>query len=108
MFMKIVPFDQIQVSRVPHEPGIYIIYLKLIGEPVYVGRSRRDIHSRLHRHLMRCGSRKVAEALSNHVPLEFEYQCMISVEQAESQLITAFGTTRFFNLRRETDPADWE
>ena len=108
MFMKLVPFDSIHVSRVPRDPGIYIIYLKQTGEPVYVGRSRRDIYSRLQRHVTRCGSRKVAEALSKHVPLELEYECMMSVEQAESQLITAFGTTRFFNLRRETDPADWD
>jgi hypothetical protein len=108
MFMRLVSFDPLHVSRVPHEAGIYIIYLKNTREPVYVGRSRCDIHGRLQRHVTRSGSRKVADALSKHIPLEFEYQCMISVEQAESQLITAFGTTRFFNLRRETDPADWD
>jgi excinuclease UvrABC nuclease subunit len=108
MFMKLVPFDPVQVSRVPREPGVYIIYAKATNEPVYVGRSRRDIHDRLQRHVTRQGSRKVAEALSKFIPLEFEYQCMISVEQAESQLIKALGTMRFFNLRRETDPADWE
>jgi hypothetical protein len=32
----------------------------------------------------------------------------MSVEQAESHLIDALGTIKFFNLRRETDPADWK
>jgi hypothetical protein len=47
------------------------------------------------------------EALSRHEPLEFEYQEMISVEQAEAMLIRELGTIRLGNLRRETDPADW-
>ena len=30
-----------------------------------------------------------------------------SVEQAEALLIRTLGVTRFANLRREMDPADW-
>jgi hypothetical protein len=107
MFGKRVPFNRLYVSRVPRESGIYIIYSQLTKEPVYVGRSRRDIHDRLQRHLVGTGSRKIADAMSHRIPLNFEYECMMSVEQAESNLIDALGTIKFFNLRRETDPADW-
>jgi len=107
MFMKLLPFDQSQIHSVPREPGIYIIYLKYPRRPVYVGRSRCDIHRRLQCHVTINGNRKIAEALSQHIPLEFEYQCMISVEQAEAQLIDALESNAFFNLRREIDPADW-
>ena len=47
---------------------------------------------------------EVMEALSRRTPLDFEYQEMISVEQAEAILIRELGT---IHLRRETDPADW-
>ena len=47
------------------------------------------------------------EALTRHTPLDFEYQEMISVEQAEAVLIRELGTLNLGNLRREIDPADW-
>ncbi len=108
VFLKsLLPFDLSHVQNVPRAPGIYIVYSKQTGQPIYIGRSRRDIHERLLRHVTRTGSRKIAEALADRTPLEFEYEHMISPEQAESQLIAALGTTRFFNLRNESDPADW-
>jgi predicted GIY-YIG superfamily endonuclease len=106
IFMQRLPFDPANVAGVPRAPGVYIIRLRG-GIPFYVGRSRQDIHERLWRHVMGTGSRKVMEALSRHTPLEFEYQEMISVEQAEAILIRELGTSRLGNLRRETDPADW-
>jgi len=105
MFHKLKPFTDRNVKAVPRGPGIYIIYAD--GEPFYIGRSTRDIHERLWKHFTRTGSRKVAEAVSQGIALEFEYQEMLSVEQAEAQLIHAFGTYKFGNLRRETDPVDW-
>ena len=106
IFMQRLPFDPASVVGVPRAPGVYIIRLR-DGTPFYIGRSRRDIHERLWRHVTGTGSRRVMEALSRHEPLEFEYQEMISVEQAEAMLIRELGTIRLGNLRRETDPADW-
>ena len=106
IFMQLLPFDPASVAEVPRAPGVYIIRLR-DGTPFYVGRSRQDINERLWRHVTGTGSRKVMEALSKHTPLEFEYQQMISVEQAEAMLIRELGTIPLGNLRRETDPADW-
>jgi len=103
IFRKFQPFNDISVDKVPSEAGIYIVYKD--GQPFYVGRSRVDIHMRLWRHLHNRGSRKIA--VEKKEELSFEYQCMLSVEQAEAQLIQELATHERFNLRRETDPADW-
>jgi len=106
IFMKRVPFELTSVAAVPHSPGVYIIRLRN-GTPFYVGRSRHDIHERLWKHITGAGSRKLKEALNRRTQLDFEYQEMISVEQAEAVLIRELGTMQFGNLRREADPADW-
>lgn len=108
MFMRRKPFTAINVSTVPKEAGVYIIYDRASREAVYVGRSRVSIYDRLNKHVTGLGSRKIAEVIRRRVELDFEYQVLGSPEQAEAQLIQALGTTRLFNLRRETDPADWE
>jgi excinuclease UvrABC nuclease subunit len=107
MFRKPRLFNEQNVRRVPEEAGVYIIYT-LDGQPVYVGRSWRNIRTRLLRHLHRRGNCNIALAIKHGIPLEFEWECMISVEQAEAILIKELGTCNFFNLRQETDPADWE
>ena len=107
MFRKLQPFDPIRVRSVPHSPGIYILYLSN-GTPYYVGRSRVDIYRRLWRHVNMTGSKKIREALEQGIRLDFEYQEMLSVQQAEAILIKELGVLRFGNLRREVDPADWE
>ena len=45
-------------------------------------------------------------AITRRTPLAFEYQEMVSVEQAEALLIRELGALQFGNFRRETDPAD--
>jgi len=106
MFMMLKPFDAANVARVPNEPGVYVVYQTQPGgaKPFYVGRSKVSMHDRLLHHLRGTGSRKIAAA--NKGNLRFEYQSMISVEQAEAILIRELGTLEFANLRGETDPAD--
>lgn len=106
IFMKQLPFDSASVDKAPEAPGVYIIYLRN-GPPFYVGRSRVNIRARLRRHVTRTGSRKITEALLKGTRLDFEFQDMASVEQAEAILIRGLGTITLGNLRRETDPADW-
>ncbi|HLJ15030.1 MAG TPA: GIY-YIG nuclease family protein [Bryobacteraceae bacterium] len=106
MFRPLQPFEPANVTGVPHTPGIYIIYKK-DGTPYYVGRSRVDIFNRLWKHVHKLGSRKITEALDQGIRLDFEYQQMVSIEQAEAILIKELGVLRFGNLRRESDPADW-
>jgi hypothetical protein len=106
MFMARRPFDAINVNVVPRAPGVYII--NRAATPVYIGRSRVDIHSRLKAHLAGRGNRGVADAMRRGTPLEFEWQELGSPEQAEAILIRELGMTRYFNMRRETDPADWD
>jgi excinuclease UvrABC nuclease subunit len=106
MFRKLQPFDLANVRSVPHAPGVYILYTR-DGVPFYVGRSRIDMFSRLWRHINRVGSKKIGEALEHGIRFEFEYQEMLSVEQAEAVLIKELGVLRYGNLRRESDPADW-
>lgn len=99
-------FELFRIAGVPREPGVYIIYID--GKPFYVGRSRVDIRERLLRHANKTGSQKIREALDRGLQLEFTYYEMMSCEQAEAQLIAALGTIHLGNLRRESDPADWE
>ena len=99
-------FTKDGIYGIPSCSGIYII--KRNGDPYYVGRSRRSIQERLQRHVTGSGSRKVAGLLGSSDRLTVEYECLSSVEQMEAQLIADLGTTRFGNLRRETDPADWD
>ena len=106
MFRKLEPFDLARVMAVPRASGVYII-CKKDKTPFYVGRSRTNIFDRLWAHVNKRGSRKIREALEQGIPLEFEYQEMISVEQAEAILIKELGVLTAGNLRRETDPADW-
>jgi hypothetical protein len=108
MFMRRLSFSIENICRVPKKPGVYIIYDRGSRQPVYVGRSRVDIRQRLLRHVQCRGSRKIAQALLAGAQFTFEYEPMLSVEQAEATLIHEFGDrNELFNLRRETDPADW-
>ena len=106
MFRTLQPFEPTTVLAVPHRPGIYILY-KRDGTPYYVGRSRIDISSRLWKHVHKLGSQKIREAIEQGIRLDFEYEEMLSPEQAEAILIEELGVLRFGNLRRESDPADW-
>ena len=105
MFRELQSFEPRSVQKVPNQPGIYIIYKD--RQPYYVGRSRASMWDRLWKHVHKVGSRKIREALERGVKLEFEYQEMASVEQAEAILIENLGVVGFGNLRREVDPADW-
>jgi hypothetical protein len=98
--------DRVQPGLRAAGPGVYIIY-DCRGAPFYVGRSRVDIHHRLWCHATKNGSRKVRDALNRNDRLTFEWQEMLSPEQAEAQLISALGVMAAGNLRQETDPADW-
>jgi len=100
------PFTPNGVFNVPNCRGVYVIERN--GSPYYVGRSRSSIYDRLRRHLSGNGSRKVAEILNSGATLTVDYLCLDSVEQAEAQLISYLGTYAAGNLRRETDPADWD
>lgn len=106
MFRPRKPLLLPNITAVPHGPGVYIIYDGR-GRPFYVGRSKVSIHNRLRCHAGRTGSRKVRDALIRGDNLTFEWQEMLSPEQAEAQLITTLGVFTAGNLRRETDPADW-
>jgi hypothetical protein len=106
MFMARRRFDAINVNLVPRAPGVYIIYRT--GTPVYIGRSGVDIHRRLQAHLTGRGNRGIAHAMRRGTSLEFEWQELGSPEQAEAILIRELGVTAYFNMRRETDPADWD
>lgn len=94
------------VYGVPTCSGVYIILRN--GNPYYVGRSRVNIYRRLKAHAGGYGSKKVAELLGKSDKLTVEYECLTSVEQMESQLINELGTDKLGNMRRETDPADWD
>jgi len=106
IFRAVTSFDETNVRAVPHRPGVYIVY-DLAG-PIYVGRSRRDIHERLWRHLHGQGNRNLAMAMRLRADLTFEYEWLASPEQTEAQLIRYLGVEKFANLRREADPADRE
>lgn len=99
-------FNQANVSALKTFAGVYIIYMQ--GRPFYVGRSRVSVKDRLASHLAGRGSAKVREAVSMKVRLEFECEELWSMEQAEAQLIDMVGSADAGNLRRETDPADWD
>lgn len=99
-------FTENGVTHVSNCPGVYIIERN--GTPYYIGRSRVSIQDRLKRHVKGTGSRMVAALLGGSDRLTVEYECVGNMEQMESQLIQHLGTTRFGNLRRETDPADWD
>jgi predicted GIY-YIG superfamily endonuclease len=99
-------FDESSMGYVNSCGGVYIIYKD--GNPYYVGRSRKDISARLKSHLKGTGSRKVAELLGTSAKLTMEFECLSSMEQVEAQLIKDLGTDKFGNLRKETDPADWD
>ncbi len=107
MFRPKKPLQPDSLAGVPIGPGIYIISL-VGGDPFYVGRSLVNIHARLSAHASKRGSRRVKEALDRGERLEFEWEELGSPHQAEAQLIAALGTMKFGNLRRETDPSDWE
>jgi excinuclease UvrABC nuclease subunit len=94
------------LNQVPGSPGVYIVYGQ-DGAPFYVGRSRSSIHDRLVAHAQRRGSKKIREAIGRGERLQFEWEEMISAEQAEAQLIARLGVRAAGNLRRESDPADW-
>jgi predicted GIY-YIG superfamily endonuclease len=99
-------FDEQSMAYVSSCSGVYIIFTD--GTPYYVGRSRRDISARLKSHLKGTGSRKVAGLLGKSYKLTMAYECLTSVEQMEAQLIKELGTDKLGNLRKETDPADWD
>ena len=108
MFSSRRPFDLVSVATIPHEPGVYVVY-DLAG-PIYVGRSRVSVRDRLVAHVTGRGNRnlRMATQVGASGSLTFSYLGGIaSVEQAEALLIRTLGVTRFANLRRETDPADW-
>src|SRR5664279_1825077 len=105
MFRPLRPFNRSSIGFVPPTPGVYIIYQE--GDPFYVGRSRVSIFERLWKHVNGLGSRRIKVALDQGIALTFEYQEMMSVEQAEALLIREMGVFKFGNLRRESDPADW-
>jgi hypothetical protein len=106
MFMARRRFDLMNVAHVPRASGVYVIYRA--GTPVYIGRSRVDIHRRLNSHVTGRGNRGIADAVRRGTTLEFEWQELGSPEQAEAILIRELGGTTYFNMRRETDPADWD
>jgi GIY-YIG catalytic domain len=97
------PFDAPHVGAVPRRSGVYIIY-DLAG-PVYVGRSRVDIHRRLMSHFNGTGNRNIAMARRVGVgaSLSFTYCCLPAAEQQDVEriLIAALGAGKFANLRRE-------
>jgi excinuclease UvrABC nuclease subunit len=96
-------FNAMNLAAVPRQPGVYIIYD--LGGPVYVGRSRVNIHRRLHSHLYGTGNRNIAMArrVGGASSLTFTFCCLPAAEQAtvESILIAALGVGNFANLRRE-------
>ena len=98
-------FSESGLYHVPNCPGVYVIYRG--SQPFYVGRSRNSIADRLKRHLNGSGSRKVAEAVASGATMSVSYECGDSPEQMEAILIKEFGTNGLGNLRRESDPADW-
>jgi hypothetical protein len=103
VFRALLPFDDAALKKVPRGPGVYLLYKGIL--PFYVGRSRVDMRQRLWCHLHGCGSRKIA--VEKKEDLYFEFRAMLSVEQAEAELIEALGTYGLGSLRRESDPADW-
>lgn len=97
------PFDLLHVGAVPRRSGVYIIY-DLAG-PIYVGRSRADIHRRLLSHLNGAGNRNIAMArrVGAGASLSFTYCLLPAAEQQDVEriLIAALGVGNFANLRRE-------
>ena len=55
-----LPFDRNNINAVPRKSGVYIVF-DLAG-PIYVGRSRIDIHHRLQSHFNGTGNRNLALA----------------------------------------------
>jgi hypothetical protein len=106
MFRPKKPLLVSNLGAVPNGPGVSIIH-SADGSPFYVGRSIVSIHARLYAHATKRGSRKVTAPLNGGKELSFEWEELGSPHQAEAQLIDALGTTKYGNLRRETDPADW-
>ena len=99
--------DNLTKEQVPNDSGVYIVYTRHDGRPYYVGRSRVSMRARLMAHAQRRGSRKIREGLDRGWLFDFEWEAMISPEQAEAQLIERLGKVLAGNLRAETDPVDW-
>jgi len=107
IFRKPVKLCIEEIRKVPKDAGIYLIYLDKSQKPFYIGRSRVDIRHRLLCHLHGTGSKRIREQLALNTPMKFEWEEMISVEQAEAVLIKEFFSDTLGNKRRETDPADY-
>ena len=103
IFMSMLqPFDHEHINLSPELPGVYIIYDRDI--PVYVGRSAVSIRERLHAHKEGRGN-WFLRLIGPSPTVSFEYETMLSGEQAESKLIRLLRTKRYANYRLETDPA---
>ncbi len=107
IFRKLAKFSLEEIRKVPREAGIYLVYLDKSRKPFYIGRSRCDIRRRLLCHLKGTGSKRIREQLSRNISLKFEWEEMISVEQAEAELIKEFFSETMGNKRKETDPAEY-
>lgn len=98
-----LPFDRRNIDAVPRSSGVYIVY-DLAG-PIYVGRSRVDIHRRLQSHFDGTGNRNLALArrIGAGTSLTFTYCVLPPGEQADVErlLIAALGVAKYANLRRE-------
>lgn len=98
-----LPFDYVQIDKVPHSSGVYIIF-DLAG-PIYVGRSRVDIRRRLLSHFNGTGNKNLALAkrIGASRSLTFTYCCLPATVQADVErlLIAALGVAAFANLRHE-------
>jgi hypothetical protein len=98
-----LPLDRKNLTVVPHGSGIYIIF-DMAG-PIYVGRSRVDIHRRLQCHFDGTGNRNIALArrVGAGSSLTFTYCALPISAQADVEriLIAALGVANFANLRRE-------
>lgn len=98
-----IPFNYLNINQVPRASGAYIIF-DLAG-PIYVGRSRVDIHRRLLSHFNATGNKNLALAkkIGAAQSLTFTYCCLPTDAQADVErlLIAALGVAAFANLRHE-------
>jgi len=106
IFRTLKILNREEILKVPRASGVYLVYINQSQTPYYIGRSRCDIRRRLLCHLNGNGSKQIKELLLKKKLLRFEWEELISVEQAEAILISAHFNKRIGNRRKETDPAD--
>ncbi|MEM0997270.1 MAG: hypothetical protein AAGN35_09335 [Bacteroidota bacterium] len=88
---KKIPLAKLSPGKVPHAPGVYILYRTNMGAPAYVGRDDFRLYDALDQH-RRAGHYKYFKFMRCSDPLDaYQWECMFwhkglaTIDNAESR-----------------------